>query len=182
MEPIERKIRIAAPADHCWRVFTDIDRLPERLEHVVAVTRLSGPQFDVGTRWRHTTRPPQQAQRSAVGLGQNVGGAIDRPAPQQPAQVSAEVEVIGCDPGRFYTLAIKTAIGRSVYAYEFTQIAPNMTELRAIAQMQPTSLRSRFTIFALRRVLTRAIEGAFDHLLGQMQRLTERLHQANETP
>lgn len=174
MDPIERKIRIATPVEHAWRVFTDIDKLPERLDHVLSVTRLDGPPFDVGTRWRHTTRPPPAltgARNGAAGPGQGLGG------PQPPSQVSAVVEVIGCERHSFYALSIGTAIGKSVYAYEFTQVAPEMTEVRAIAQMQPEGLRSRIMIWALRRVLTRAISKALEHLLGEMQRLCERLHQ-----
>ncbi len=162
MEPIERKIRIAAPVEHVWRVFSDIDRLPERIDHVVSVERIGGPEFDVGTTWRHVARAPRGAETGA-----------------RQVQTAATVEVIGCARGEFYVLAIETPLGRAVHAYEFTPIAEATTELRAVVQLQPTGLWSRIVVGLLGRFLARALDTGLERLMVELKRATERLHEQN---
>ena len=82
MDTVERRHRIGAPLDLVWRVFTEIDKLPERLSHVVEIRRISGPTFGVGTRWRHVSRPPHAN-----------GGPV-----------ASDIEVTGCKDREFFVL------------------------------------------------------------------------------
>ena len=51
---VNREI-IAEPAA-VWKVITDLDRAPKVFTGIVAVERVEGDGFDVGTRWRETRR------------------------------------------------------------------------------------------------------------------------------
>ncbi|MCI4664518.1 MAG: SRPBCC family protein [Neomegalonema sp.] len=151
MEPVERIVRVSAPLDLVWRIFSEVDELPRRMRHVVEVQRLSGPAFGVGTRWRHTARPHS--------------------APD--TRVASDIEVTGCEPQKFFVLQMQTPMGRSVNGYELRPLGPNLTEVRAIVQMQPTGLLSRLWIWALRKPLIRATDEALDRLLTEFRRAAE---------
>lgn len=47
---------IAAPVDRVWTVITDLDFAPEVIRSIVAVERVAGDGWEVGTRWRETRR------------------------------------------------------------------------------------------------------------------------------
>ena len=51
---LSREVR--APVETVWGVVTDIDSAVSTLSGVVAVERLSGPGYQVGTRWRETRK------------------------------------------------------------------------------------------------------------------------------
>lgn len=154
MQPIERSIRIGAPLDIVWRLLTEIDRLPERMPHVLAITRISGPGFGVGTRWTHKSRPLHAKDVTTEWV----------------------VEVIGYSEKQFFVQAIDTPLARSVNGYDFAAQGPMMTELRAVAQMQPRSLWSRLAIWASARNLARATDHAMALILEEVKRAAERLH------
>ena len=151
MNPVERVVRVSAPLDQVWRVFTEIDELPRRMRHVISIERLGGPAFGVGTRWRHTARPHN--------------------APD--TRVSSEIEVAGCEPKQFFVLQMATPMGRSVNGYELRPMGENMTEIRALVQMQPTGLLSRLSIWLFQKPLMRATEQALDRLLEEFRRAAE---------
>ena len=93
MTEIEISREVAAPAAVTWEVATDIDGLPEVVEAIESVERISGPEFGVGTRWRETRRMLGRA-------------------------ASEEMEIIAVDPGRSYEVAARSggADYRSVLA------------------------------------------------------------------
>ncbi len=55
-EELKVSREVIAPAEQVWSVITDLDRAAERLSGVNALERVSGPAFDVGTRWRETRK------------------------------------------------------------------------------------------------------------------------------
>ena len=83
--------RISAPTERVWAVLTDLDGAPERISAIELLERLSGPDFDVGTRWRET--------RTMFGR-----------------QATEEMEVTAIEPGRAYT--VEAGTGGTKYVSE----------------------------------------------------------------
>ena len=54
MPTLTASIRIAAPRERVFEVFTDIPRAVERIPGIVKIEMLSDGPFRVGTRWRET--------------------------------------------------------------------------------------------------------------------------------
>lgn len=52
----ETEQHIAAPAEIVWAVLTELDDAPSFMTTMVAVERIEGPAYDVGTRWRETRK------------------------------------------------------------------------------------------------------------------------------
>jgi uncharacterized membrane protein len=61
---VQKSIRIQAPVETVYRVWTDFEQMPSFAKHVAHVRPLSGPEGEQDDRWRWTVRTPQGLQFS----------------------------------------------------------------------------------------------------------------------
>lgn len=104
--------RVAAPIDHVFGVFTDIESSPGRVRHIHRVQLLTSTGFHLGTRWRET--------RELAGR-----------------EVSGECEVTDFEAGRQYTISAEMRGARVDARFSFTPVigATDVTlELELIPQ------------------------------------------------
>jgi carbon monoxide dehydrogenase subunit G len=118
MSRIQMSRKVSAPAPQVWEVMVALDEAPETITGIESVDRVSGPAFDVGTRWRET--------RTVFGK-----------------EATEEMEVTSIEPGRSYTVE---ADGKGAHYVSVMAVTPEDSESSEISMSldaEPTGLVSR---------------------------------------
>jgi len=140
MLTVEVTREVAVPVEVVWRTFTDLANRPAWLSTVESAELLTGPEFEVGTRWRET--------RFAA----------------QGFPLTEEIVVVDCDPGRGCVLYLRgvEAEYRLVWRFRPIEVGRHRggCSISTVLVGSPLSRASRLFAFFLGGFAARTVEGA----------------------
>lgn len=140
--------RIAAPVEHVFEVFTDIDHAAENVSGIRKVEMLSSGGFRLGTRWRET--------REVMGR-----------------QMSEEMEVTAFERNRTYTIT-NDVHGTRVDAVFSFEPSDGGTRVSVEFMLEPQSFPSRL-LSPLGWALTGRVRDALSHDLADLKHAAEKV-------
>ncbi len=123
--------RVSAPAPRVWEVMVALDEAPAMITGIGSIDRVSGPEFDVGTRWRET--------RTVFGK-----------------EATEEMEVTSIEPGHSYTVEADGKGARYTSVMAVSPSGDEASEISMSLDAEPTGVGSRILSATIGRLFAGA--------------------------